>query len=258
MNNKRLGIIILIILMGTPFSSLSADVIVLRTAAQESYPKYYKLGDQLMGGICVDIMQAIENENPKIKFAGYQEFLPFKRLQAYLELGQLDVFFGFKKTEIRVQSYAFVDIPLYEINYVVAIRTDSKVNIKSFDDIRALGKKGTILTIYGTAASRFLHKQGGLFVDDAAKTPLVALKKLKSKRGNFVFYHDLGLKSLIKRGKLAREIKILPVSFSTYYHYVAFQKNTSLKTFNQVKSTLEKLNVNGELSRIRRKYSLTE
>jgi len=211
-----------------------------------------------MGGVCVDIIQAIEKVDSKIKFTGYHEFLPFKRLQAYLEKGQLDVFFGLKKTEKRLENYVFLDIPLYKLNYILVVRSENNINLNSFNDIRKLGRKGLILTVYGSAARKFLQEQGGLFVDSAAKNPLIALKKLIADRGTFVFYHDLGLKGLITKEKLEKKVRILPVSFSTYYHYSAFSKKIPIETIDRVNVALEKLKDNGELTSIWRKYSLME
>ena len=258
MNIKEHGIIIFLLLIGIPFPVFANEAIVLKTAAQDSFPKYYKRSDHKMGGVCVDVIQAIEKVDSKIKFTGYQEFLPFKRLQTSLEKGQLDVFFGIKKTEKRIGKYVFLDIPLYELNYVIAARTENKIKINSFNDIRSLGEKGKILTVYGTAASRFLHEQGGLLVDSAAKTPLNALKKLIGDRGSFLFYHDLGLQSLIKKEELEQKVRILPGSYSTYYHYTAFSTNIPSETIDRVKIALEELIENGELTRIWRKYSLKE
>ncbi len=250
--NMTLGIIILI-LTGISFPSFAIE---LKTAAQESAPKYFKLEDNTMGGICVDIMQAIESVESEIQFNGYQKFLPFKRLQKYLEDGRLDVFFGFKETVKRKEKYSFLDIPLYQINYVVAVRIDDKVKINSFDDVRSLGEKGRMLTVSGTAASIFLHKEGGLLIADGAESPTILLKMLMFERGRFAFYHDLGLQSIIKNETLEKKIKILPVSFLTYYHYAVFSKNTPRETIDKVRTALEKLKDNGELAKIHSKYNL--
>ncbi len=252
--NLTLGIIILI-LTGIPFPSFAIE---LKTAAQNSAPKYFKLKDNKMGGICVDIMHAIESVEPEIQFNGYQEFLPFKRLQIYLEKGQLDVFLGFKESAKRKEKYSFLKIPLYQINYVVAVRIGDNGKINSFDDVRSLGEKGKMLTVFATEASRFLHREGGLLVDDGAISPTSLLKKLMAKRGRFAFYHDLGLRNAIKNENLEKKVKILPVSFLTYYHYAAFSKNTSIETINKVKIALGKLKDNGELAKIHGKYNLPE
>jgi len=245
-----LGLIILIVI-GRAFPLFAIE---LKTAAQESTPKYYQLEDNTMGGICVDIMQAIERVEPEIRFNGYQKFVPFIRIQKYLENGRLDVFFGFKETAKRKEKYSFLDIPLYQLNYVVAIRRDDKVKINSLNDVRLLGEEGRLLTVYGTAASRFLHNQGGLLVDDGAKSPTILLKKLMAERGRIAFYHDLGLRRIIENENLEKEIIILPVSFSTYYHYAAFSKNISMETMNKVRTALEKLKDNGWLASIYSKY----
>lgn len=247
--------IVILILIWLPSSSFAVE---LKTSAQNSSPKFYKISNNTMGGICVDIMHAIERINPEIQFNGYHTFLPFKRLQVYLERGELDVFFGLKKTEKRKQKYNFLDIPLYQINYVVAARIDDKASITTFDDIRSLSAEGKILTIFGSAASNFLHQQGGLLIDDSAASPTILLKKLMVNRGRLAFYHDLGLQKEIENENLGKEIKILPISFQKYSHYAAFSKKVPPDTILLIETALEKLRSTGELTSIHRKYNLVE
>jgi hypothetical protein len=121
-----------------------------------------------------------------------------------------------------------------------------------------MGKKGLILTVLGTSANSFLQKQGELLIDDAARTPSIALKKLLAGRGSFVFYHDLGLKSIINNLKLEKKIRILPISFSTYGHYTAFSKQVPESVIERVKNALEKLEKNGILADIRSKHGLVK
>ncbi len=197
---KNIGIgTIVLVLIAMAFPALAID---LRTAAQESVPKYFKLEDNTMGGICVDIIKAIEDIEPRITIHGYQEFLPFKRLQNNLRSGQLDVFFGLKMTEERREIYQFLEIPLYHLNYVFAARIDDEVQIQSFDDVRALGAECRVLSVYGTAACQFIHNAWGIRVDDGAKSPETLLKKLVNRRGRLAFYHDLGLRSIIRKNHL--------------------------------------------------------
>jgi hypothetical protein len=82
------GIILLLPVTGLSFSSSADERILLKTAAQESFPKYYKTADKGMAGVGVEIMKAVERVDPAIRFSGYQQFLPFKRLQHYLEQGK--------------------------------------------------------------------------------------------------------------------------------------------------------------------------
>ena len=235
-----------------------AGAIDLQTAAQESLPKYYRSEDNTMGGICVDIIKAIEDMEPRITVRGYQEFLPFKRLQSNLKKGQLDVFFGLKKTEGRRRIYQFLDIPLYQLNYVLAARIDDTAQIQSFDDVRSLGAECRVLTVYGTAACQFIHNAGGIRIDEGAKSPDILLKKLVNGRGRFAFYHDLGLRSIIRKNHLEQQVKILPTKFATYQHYAAFSPHVSMKTINLVGAALLKIKKSGRLDRIRQQYYLTE
>ena len=248
-------VIFILLFTGAVSSSFAIE---LKTAAQDSTPKYFLDEDDRMGGICVDIMQAIEVVDPEIKFAGYQRILPFKRLQMYLEEGRIDVFFGFRETAQRKEKYIFLNIPLYQIRYVAAVRIEDNVNINALNDVRALGSDGVILTVHGSAASRFLTGEGGLLVDDGAVNPTTLLKMLMGGRGRFAFYHDLGLRSAIRMETLEKKVRILPASFLTYSHYAAFSKNTDTTTIAKVKRAIEKLIHNGTLAEIHHKYDLRD
>ncbi len=245
-----LGFIVLLAAVAPP----SAGGLELRTAAQDSPPKYYRSASNRMAGLCVDIMDAIERLDNDIRFVGYQHFIPFARLQSQLECGQLDVFFGFKKTTHRSAKFTFLDVPLYRLNYVIAVRRKEARAVHNVDDIRRLPDGGIVLTVFGSAASNFLKNQDGVVVDDGAKSPQVLLRKLIQKRGRFAFYHDLGLQYAAAKEGLADAIRILPTSFSTYFHYAAFSRQVPEKTMEKVRSALERLQSSGELAIIHEKY----
>jgi glutamate/aspartate transport system substrate-binding protein len=231
----------------------------LKTAAQKSLPKYYMLKNHQMGGVCIDIIHAMEKEVPDIHFIGYRSFLPFKRLQKSLEKGDLDFFVGLKKTKKREKIYHFVDFPLYRLNYVIAVRADDPIQINSFEDIQKIQKGGNIiLSIFGTAATRFLIKKGSVPIDDGAKDIEIALKKLMRRRGRFLFYHDLGLKGIIKKNHLEKKVKILPVVFLTYNHYLAFSHSVSLKTISKIEMALHQLDKKKILDNIYHKYGVSK
>ena len=230
----------------------------LKTAAQQSAPKYFKSQSGKIVGINIDIMNAIEEIDSTIRFEGRENFLPFKRLRRYLEDGTIDVFFGLKKTDKRLKKYTYLDIPLYTINYVVANRVDDEVKINSLKDIYTLSKKEIILTVNGTEASRFLHNNCKVYIDDSAKTPTILLKMLIKKRGRYAFYHDLGLSHIIKINSFENEIKILPIKFLTYNHYVAFSKYTPIEYIDRVRVALKKLEKKGILKKIYMKYHVNK
>ena len=228
--------------------------IEFKTAAQESTPKYYKSKNGTIKGINIDIMKAIEKVDSQIKFVGTQKFIPFKRIKKYLSNGELDVFFGLKKTEEREENYIYLDTPLYEVSYVLANRVDDNYKITSFNDIFTLPKNEIILSVSGTGASKFLYSNCKVYLDDNAKNPTVLLKMLMKKRGRYAFYHDLGLLHIVKSNSLEDKIRILPTKYSTYSHYVAFSKKVPLVYIQRVRIALKKLEKNGTLKRIYETY----
>jgi len=236
------------------FSFIHASPILFKTAAQDSNPKYF-LDDGQMKGLCIEIMHALESVNPEIKFQGQNVFLPFKRMSRMLKEGELDLFFGFVKNESREKEYVFIDPPLYKVNHVVAVLKEDNVKVDSFADIRSLGKEGKIMTTFGTSTKRYLDKQGGLIIYNHGKTISANLKMLLRKRGRFVYYHNLGLITSIKKDHLEDKIKVLSTSFREYSQYIAFSKHVSKEKVQIIKKALEKLKLNGKLDSIFRKYS---
>lgn len=249
-----LYIFILISLTGASFSYGSE----LKTEYQNSYPKYYLTDNKdkkEVVGLCIDMIKAVEKKLPEIKIISNKGFIPFKRIQANLYNGKIDVFFGFAKNRNRLKKYIFIDIPLYEVNHVIAVRRDDNIKINTFDDIRKLMGDNRILTNFGTATENFLNKQGGLEVDSGGKDLTKNLIKLILKRGRFVYFHDIGLISTIKRDLKKTDIKILPTSFRKYHHYVAFSRKVPKKVIEKFVSAIKKLSNNGDLKRIQEKYT---
>jgi len=234
---------------------LQALMIELNTAAQDSAPKYFLDENKIISGLCIDIMKAIENVDKNIRFTGYNRFVPFKRIKKMLKNGEMDIFFGFVKNKSRLKDYIFLDEPLYKVNHVIAVLREDNVIINNFDDIRKLGNDGKILTTFGTSTGRFLEKQGGLKIDDSGKTILANLKMLIRKRGRFVYYHNLGLVTTIKKENLENKIIILPSSFREYSQYIVFSKNVSKEVIQNIKKALLKVKNNGTLDKIYLKYS---
>ena len=114
-------VLLLLCLLANPFGAAALEI---KTAAQDSPPKYFLQGDGNMSGICIDILRAIEAVDPQLRFSGENRMLPFKRLQLYLESGELDVFFGLKKTASRNEKFYFSRLPLYPLKYVIAVRNE--------------------------------------------------------------------------------------------------------------------------------------
>lgn len=233
-------------------TNLSAEE--LKTAAQDSSPKFIKNDDGSITGIGIDVMRAISKIDPTIMFAGDQTFLPFRRIENMVENGELDVFFGFIKNKERQEKYLYIDPPIYNVANVLVVRKNDPIDIKKLEDIKALGKDGVVLLSSGIAQVDQL-KILGLTVDDDAPSLGINMKKLLSNRGRFVFQSEVEIVNVIKEENLKDKVRILPTQFDESGRYIAFSKKVPAATVAKVKVALEKLAKIGELTKIFSKYN---
>lgn len=219
----------------------------------KSAPKYHITESGVAEGIVIDVMRAVEERLGDVNFYSGST-IPLKRIEALLEAGKIDVFFGLARNAKREKKYTYVEIPLYDVQHVVAVRKGEHIDIQSFDDIRALGENGTILTNSGSATERYLKKQSGLKVDASGKNLSQNLKKLLAGRGEFVYFHDLGLYHALNNEFKGQPLDILNQSFRTYGHYIAFSKSVDEELINRVAEAMKELKADGTLDTIAQKY----
>lgn len=234
---------------------VNADVIELRTAAQESEPKFFisdEGGSSKMIGICADALRAIEEIDGKIKFVGLEEFVPMPRIEEMLEANQLDVFAGFVKNDARAEKYIFVDIPLYYERNVLLVRADDSIEINNLEEIKELGE--IVLVSSGIAQAKQL-KEMGIDVDDNAQTPEQNIQKLIDGRGRFMFQTETTISTAVRNLGVLDKVKILPVGFNESGRYLALSKETPQDVVDRIIDALDKLTANGELAKIYNKYT---
>lgn len=245
----------------------------IRIVPHDSFPKYYFIetdGKKSMQGLCIDILHAIERVEPSVQFVISDKIVPVKRRWAFLKAGKIDAIICSSSNAERLKEFNFVKTPLYQLNRVIGMRRNDPTQIASFDDIRALdnsklkvcenGKrppKGTILTLLGSGGSRYIDAQGGL-INKPAHTIPEALKQLVDCEAQFIYYHDLGLKSRIKQMGLQDQLKVLPESFRVYYHRIAFGKSVPHEVVDKVDAAVVRITASGEIARLYSKYTNIE
>jgi glutamate/aspartate transport system substrate-binding protein len=234
-------------------SCTEAPAIELRTAAQDSSPKYY-LENGKMKGLCIDIMRAIEVTDPELKFSGQESFYPTLRIEESLSHGEIDVFCGMIRTPGRESKLTFIDVPLYHTITRLAVNSSDQVEIASLGDVRKLGKNGVILVVHGTAHAEFLAQQGGLLIDDGARTTAHNIRKLLAGRGRFICQTDLALADELKRRGLANKVRILPLVVKSEAQYLAVSSAVPPDVVFRLRKALKKLQETGELTRLRMYY----
>ena len=235
-----------ILLMATLFG-ISANALTLRTASQSgSAPKYIKMGNSV-GGLEVEIIEAVQKADPSIKIVGLEKWMPFKRIKAEMDKGNLDCFFGFSYNDERAKTFWYIQPPLYKLEYNMVMRAGDSYEPKNFDDIRSLGDDGKVLALFGTAGVRILQKEGGLKIEDSGKSLAGMLRMLKAKRGRFLFYQSFGSVYTIRDLGMERDFRLTKASFNDSGHYLAFPKATiSLDVVKQLEAALNKVKASGE------------
>jgi ABC-type amino acid transport substrate-binding protein len=234
-----------------------ASAYTLKTFYQDGFPKYYYNGpanSSFIKGLCPEIMRLIEKKAPDIKFSAPHELVRFGRIKHDLQLGRIDVFLGMTRLPEREKDFIYLDPPLYTLHHTLAMRSTDSADIKDFDDLRKLGEQGKLLTNHGTSSERFLNRQGGLVIDAGGMNLSQNIMKMFKGRGRFVYFHDLGLYSTIKKEGWAGRIKVLPVFFHSYSHYLAFSKHADPEAVRIVKRALRELSASGELQAVTAKY----
>ncbi|MBC3920409.1 ABC transporter substrate-binding protein [Undibacterium sp. CY18W] len=231
---------------------------IIRVAAQEaSEPKFIAISQQgkpAIGGICVDIMRALEKVDPELKFVGDQTWQPRIRIDAGMNAGNIDAICGVQRITRNTSQYHFLDTVLFSVSYLLAVRADDDIDIQNWDDIRKLGDKGVILALHGFGIVDILEKMGGLKVDSGATSSLSNLNKLMAGRGRFYCHRSPGIKLSIQQAGLAKKIRLLAKPQLSEKFYMALSKTVPADQAKRISNALVALESSGELRRIFEKY----
>lgn len=231
----------------------SAGPIDIRTAAQDSHPKFTKAGAEI-SGLCIDIFKAVERVDPSLRFPKLSGFMPLPRVEAMMEEGSMDVACGLAATKERRTRFDVIETPLYKTSLILAARAGEASDPKSFDEIKALGADATVLVVTGTAQAELAGAQSGLRVDSAARDPSANMMKLVNGRGRFVLHNDFALAEEIKRGGLGGKVVLLSGNFATEGRYFIVSKKASPELRLKLAASVEKLSKSGELAKIFEAY----
>lgn len=239
-------------------SATAAQPLTLSTACQAGVPLKFAPQNPERPGICIEIAQALQRLEPRLRFSGLERELPLKRIESDLASGQIEVFFALLHTPERVAlGLQFLEQPLlYALRHVVAVRADDPVQVSTLDDIRRLGRDGQILTAQGTAYPQVLDDVPGLRVDASSSSNSQLLRMLLAGRGRFVYHGDATLRAQIRADGLDAQIRILPAVFKHDEQRVALAPQLAPEKLALLRSALDKLDKSGELLRLRQRYGL--
>lgn len=235
--------------------ALAAETVYLRTAAQEgTEPKFIAAGKDTIAGLCIDLMRAVEQIDPDLRFVGDQRWKPLIRAYSELATGQEDVQCAVQRSAERELRFRFVGPPLYTIEYQFLARIGDNVAIRNWDDVRALRPDGVVLINRGFAAGDILTALGGIEIDASSTNPQLNLQKLIAGRGRLYFHRGPGLRKLLERTGTADKVKVLPQVMYSARLYFATSRQLDLRVAERLEKALFQLEKKGELDRLIRKW----
>ncbi|MFC7518860.1 substrate-binding periplasmic protein [Herbaspirillum sp. GCM10030257] len=242
----------------TASANTSGKFISIRTAAQyNTEPKFVVMSNgrnAQVVGLCIDIHRALERTDRTLSFTGDQNVLPASRVEASLVSGVLEAACGFSRTPRREAKLFFLDPPLFSVNYYLAVRANDPIFIRNWDDVRSLGKDGTVLVSHGFAPASRLRESEYIDVDSGGTSTESNLKKLMAGRGRFYYHRSPGIEAEISRFGLDARIKVLPTVMDSQQFYLVLGPFVAEETRQKIERALGILSANGELTDIKRKW----
>lgn len=237
------------------FISFAIFGLELKTEFQDSAPKYFTKEGKIIG-ICVDIIAELNkrlkpNDIIIILKDKSNPFIPFKRLQSDLEVGDIDIFVGFAKDEKRANLYKFIKTPAYMVQSTFAKLKKDKYEFTTKESLA--GKK--IAFIAGSATGDQISKVENI-IGDTSDNLEVALQKLAEGRVDLVFYHTLGMGYSIKELGFSNKITFTKKAFEEYAHYIALSKKVPDNVIVTVEKVLQEMTKKGIIDKILKKYIL--
>jgi polar amino acid transport system substrate-binding protein len=233
----------------------AASAVTLRVAAQEgTEPKFIAASGGAVVGLCIDILRAIEKQEPGLTFTGDQHWMPLVRVYTELARGDQDAACGVQRTADRERKFTFLEPALFPINYMLLARADDPVVINSWDDVRQLGPTTVVLANRGFASVQILEAAGGLQVDARSASPPMNLQKLIAGRARLFLHRTPGLQAFLVRAGAADKVRILPAVLASTHLYLVLGKHVDRDTAARVQHALTQLDKAGELERLLRRW----
>lgn len=235
-----------------------ADVEVRTAAQEESKPRFVvtrQNGIVEIGGLCMDIMHAIERVDPGLRFVMDPQVQSLARIEAGLVAGELDAFCGLPRTPENEAAMRIVEPALFTARFHLAVRADDEVDIRDWDDVRRLGDEGLILMARDHHLASKLRALDGLKVDDSAKNPETGIRKLLAGRGRFFLHRSPGMADAIRAAGAQGKVKVLPGTMGRQAIYMALSRTAPAEMAARMHEALVRLDADGELKRLLEKWS---
>lgn len=230
-----------------------AQELTLRTVQQSgSLVKYDPDGGPLKPGLCLEILRAVEKQDPGLHFSGLEQQMPLKRVERLLADGGVDAFFCLLKSPEREKLWRFAPVPLYSIRPVVVQRADDPRHIDSLADLAALSRRLPVLVMRGTALARRLLAAHVAIAEVASERE--ALQMLTLRRADAIYGQDINLQRHVSETQLGGKLKIGRTAFQEEAQFLALRADLPPAYEERLTQALRKLERDGTLRQLTEKY----
>ena len=229
----------------------------LRVAVQEnSAPKFItqSLGGAVQG-ICPDLLRALEQQDPTLRFTFEPSVHPLRRIEVRMEMADADANCLVDNTERRIKFHV-LPTQLFSLDYHLIARANDPVHISDWEDVRRLGDEGRILIVSGTGVMNRLRKVGRLSVREGGKSATANLKMLVLGRGRFFYYRTNDWDRQVRAAKVEGQVRILPARLEAVQFHLMFGRHVEYAVVARAERALDALQANGTLALLRAKWGL--
>ncbi|MDM4766866.1 transporter substrate-binding domain-containing protein [Pelomonas sp. SE-A7] len=225
---------------------------VLRTVQQSNSLAKYSPQDKARPGICMEILRAVEQQDPGLRFSGLDQQVPLRRVELMLGQGEVDVFFCLLRSAQREKQWRYLPVPLYRIQHVVAMRHGPGPEPRELSDLVAASRRKPVVVTRGTVLAASLLEAGVQLAEAASDHE--ALQMLMLGRTDMVYGQDLNLLRNIRESGLQDKVRVASTVFNAENQYLAVANQVPVETEQRLLLALTKLYGDGRLKAISERY----
>ncbi|CAM3927655.1 substrate-binding periplasmic protein [Roseateles saccharophilus] len=233
--------------------AVPAQELALRTVQQSSSTvKYDPDAGPQKPGLCVEILHAVEKQDPGLRFTGLEQQVPLKRVERLLADGLVDAFFCLLKSPEREQQWRYLPVPLYRIRHVVVQRTDDPRGVGSLAELAMLSRAKPVLVVRGTVLARRLAAADVAIAEVGSERE--ALQMLALGRADALYGQDINLRRYIAESRVADGLRMGRSAFQEEEQYLAVRADLPAAQAERLTQALRRLERDGTLRQLADKY----
>jgi len=225
--------------------------VTLRTSAQEGSAPKYIVSDGPAGGVCPDMLAAIEKVDKGLRFSIDARPTPTKRSETDLKEGGIDVICALLDTPWRNEIAHRISTPLFVLRERLVGRRDDNEPIAKIQDLAKAG--GTVVTQSGASYATELRRHGVPVVETAGGSP-IALRNVLNKRARFYYTNELTGAYYIKSEGMGEQLRLHPGVLQSSPSYLWASRHLDPAIVQRLEQAVAQLKRSGELERIYQRY----